>query len=181
MAKKGKQDRSILLVIAFLMLLLIIIFIVLKLVKNAQTVVPDDEIIEANISIEEQNSINQLAEQSELQRIKSMNERTRIEYYVANYIELIEEKDYDKAYRLLNSSYKKNYFSTQNEFEDYCKNTFSSMLDVQYENFERNGDIYVVWLTITDAISGRKDSGIEMNFVIKENSFNDYELSFSKV
>lgn len=180
MNPKNKQGKKILLVIAFLMLLLIIILILLSSFKNVEIEVSNNQVEDITVSIENSNIVDQ-ANQAELERIKSMNERTRIEYYVANYIKLIEHQDYEKAYSFLNKDYKKNYFNTEKEFEDYCKNTFSSMLDVKYNNFERNGEIYVVWLTITDAIGGSKDSGIEMTFVIKENTFNDYELSFSKI
>lgn len=180
MAKKIEQSKVILLVIAFLMLLLIIILIVLSLVSNTETVSSDNQTPEVVVAIDNQNIVIQ-ANQSELEKIKTMSERTRIEYYVASFIKLIEEQEYEKAYNLLNKDYKKNYFNTKKEFEEYCKNTFSSMLDVQYDNFERNGEIYVLWLTLTDAISGTKGTGLEMNFVVKENSFNDYELSFSKI
>lgn len=180
MANKNEKRNNIILVIAFFVLLLVIVLIVWKLSHNKETIVSNNEVVDISISINNENIVNQ-ANQAELERIKSMNERTRIEYYVANYIKLIEEQNYEKAYNLLNNDYKKKYFSTQKEFEDYCKSNFSSMLDVQYNNFERNGKIYVIWLTITDAISGSKDSGKEITFVLKENNFNDYELSFSKI
>ena len=33
-------------------------------------------------------------------------------------------------------------------------------------NFERNGEIYVLWITIADAINGSKESAKQINFVI---------------
>lgn len=180
MNPKGKKGIRILLVIFLLVLLLIIILKLLSFFNNSKTEISNAQVEDTVVSINDENIINE-AKQSELEKIKTMNERTRIEYYVANYIKLIEQQNYEKAYSLLNKDYKKNYFSTQKEFENYCKNTFSSMLDVKYNNFERNGEIYVVWLIITDAIGGSKNSGSEMTFVIKENTFNDYELSFSKI
>lgn len=179
MSKKRKNNQLSLLVIVLGVLLLIIILnlIFSKSSKNKNSETKIENIV--GISVEEQ-AIEDDADKLELEKVKAMSERTRIEYYVAKYIRLIEDGDYDKAYSLLNVDYKKNYFNTKSEFEEYCKSNFSKMQDVQYNNFERNGDLYVIWITVTDTINGRQNAGKEMSFVIKENTFNDYELSFSK-
>lgn len=174
--KKNSDSKIILLVIALIVLLLIIIF---TMIKNRQEEKAEKE-SSVNVIITAEELENR-AEQAELEKIKSMNERTRIEYYVSKYVQLIEKEEYDKAYDLLNNAYKKNYFKTQKDFKEYCQKTFSNMLNVDFINFERNGEIYVIWVTITDAINGTKGEGLEMNFVVKENDFNDYELSFSVV
>ena len=179
MSKKNNINKKVfLLVIILFVLLLIVLLKNINSKSNNNTVKNEVTNVSALADTE---IIEQVKDSSELERIKKMNERTRIEYYVANYIKLIEKKDYDKAYSLLYIDYRDNYFKTQEEFEDYCKEVFSGMFDIQYDNFERNGDIYVVWITITDTINGKKGSGKELNFVIKENDFNDYELSFSKI
>ena len=62
---------------------------------------------------------------------------------------------------------------------DYCSNC--NNCGEKFFLLERNGDIYVVWISVGDAINGSKDSAKTINFVVKENDFNDYELSFSKI
>lgn len=111
--------------------------------------------------------------------LSKMKERNRIEYYATSFIEHVENKEYQEAYELLNKDFRKNYFPSLKEFSDYCEIKFSKMMDVNYTNFERNGEIYVIWATITDAINGGKDAGIQYNIVVKENDYNDFELSFS--
>lgn len=118
-------------------------------------------------------------DENEMKRLESMSERARIEYYITKFINYIELKDYDSAYELLNAKYKKNYFSSVKSFREYCESNFYTMMNIEYTNFERNGDVYVSWVQITDAVNGKKDSGKEVNFVVKENGFNDFELSFS--
>lgn len=167
-----------------IILLLIIILIVLILISLLMRIIGRDK--KSNTQITQNVSVNyekieEINNQNELQKIKAMNERTRIEYYVSRYIKLLEDEKYEEAYRLLNKDYKKNYFSTQKEFSEYCENNFPRMADVSYDNFERNGDLYVLWITIGDAINGSKQSAKSINFVVKENDFNDYELSFSKI
>lgn len=129
------------------------------------------------ITLEEQ--IKESENAIELEKLKSMSERNRIEYYIANFIKNIEEDNFDKAYEVLNKDFKKNYFSSLKDFTNYTKTKFTKMMNIEFTNFERNGTIYISWLTITDAINGSKGSGEELNFVVKENDFNDFELSFS--
>ena len=109
-----------------------------------------------------------------------MTERNRIEYYITKFINYAMDGEYEKAYDLLNKDYRKTYFPTENDFKEYAQTTFTKMVNVEYTNFERNGEIYVSWLTLTDAINGKKDDGKEFNFVVEEKDFNDFELSFSK-
>jgi len=126
-------------------------------------------------------SITKSKEQIELEKIQNMSERNRIEYYAKTFLNYVETAEYSEAYSLLNIDFRKNYFSSsEKEFEEYCKSTFPQMMDVQFTNIERNGDVYVIWVTITDVINGTKDSGREFNIVVKENNYNDFELSFSK-
>lgn len=116
----------------------------------------------------------------ELNTISSMNERDRVEYYVSKFVEAIEEKDYEKAYDMLYDEFKSNYFSTLSSFEEYAESKFSKVLSLEQTNFERNGDYYILWITMSDPLSG-KNSGKEMNFVVRENDLNDFDLSFSVI
>ena len=175
---KNKKELSLIKILIVILIILLILTAIINISSrnkknNNNTGSSEISISKEKIDIQENDE--------ELQKVKSMSERNRIEYYVSQYIKLLEEQKYDEAYSLLNSDYKKNYFKTQKDFEEYCKEKFSSMLNVKYDNFERNGEIYVLWLTITDAIKGNKTSGEQINFVVKENSFNNYELSFSKI
>ena len=178
MNKRKKQAKpNLILILSIILIFLVIVTVILKTNNQKDNSVQNHV---QNVSVDYEKVVES-ENQEELQKIKGMNERTRIEYYVSKYIKLLEDEKYDEAYSLLNKEYKKNYFKTQKEFEDYCEKTFPKMADLSYTNFERNGEIYVLWITITDAINGSKSSGTEINFVVKENTFNDYELSFSKI
>ncbi len=80
---------------------------------------------------------------------------------------------------MLGEEFKTNYFQTQEAFEKYAKEKFPSMADLDFTNIERNGNTYVMWVTITDVLNGKRDSGIEYNFVIEENDINNIKMAFS--
>ena len=54
------------------------------------------------------------------------------------------------------------------------------MFSLEHTNFERNGDVYILWVTMSNPLGG-KDSGVEMNFVVQENDLNDFVMSFSVI
>ena len=123
-------------------------------------------------------AINEKIDNMNLSKLSEMNERSRMEYYVSEFISAIEAENYEAAYQMLYSDFKDKYFPSISDFESYAKGKFPSMISLDYTNIERNGDIYVMWVTIANPLSG-KNSGSEMNFVLREYGLNDFALSFS--
>lgn len=174
--KQKKVNLSFFMIGVVLVVILLVLISITNMLRKKATVSKNAS---TNIYVENAIDLQNKAKDTEMEKLKSMTERARIEYYITKFINYIELEDYDSAYELLNVQYKKNYFSSQKSFREYCENNFYTMMDIKYNNFERNGDVYVSWVQITDAINGEKDSGKEINFVVKENGFNDFEISFS--
>lgn len=116
----------------------------------------------------------------EINTLSTMDERDRIEHYVSSFADAIEEEDYEKAYSMLYDDFKKNYFPNLSSFEEYAKNKLPKVVSFEHTNFERNGDYYILWITMSDPLSG-KGSERKMNFVVKENDLNDFVISFSVI
>lgn len=171
---KKKSNFNNIILVVILSIIIILFYSILNSDKEENNVVENS----ANIAIRAEELIESENEE-ELNKLKQMTERNRIEYYVSNFINDVEEDNFKDAYAVLNNDFKKNYFLTLNDFKEYTQNRFTKMMNIEYVNFERNGQIYVIWLTMTDMINGNKNSGLEMNFVVKENDYNDFELSFS--
>ena len=113
-------------------------------------------------------------------KLSSMSERDRMEYYVSRFVKAIEEKQYESAYNMLYDEFKTNYFPTLSSFEEYTKTKFPKMISLQHNNFERNGDYYILFITMSNLL-GSKNDQTEINFVVKENDLNDFVLSFSVI
>ena len=160
-------------IFCIIVVVIIIIIVIVKMVSNNKKVdyskLSDEEldIIVAN-KIQDINKID----------LSNLNERERMEYYVSEFITAIENKNYETAYQMLNDDFKNHYFPNYSDFEEYAKNKFPSNIALNHTNIERNGDIYVLWVTVANQLAGKK-SGMDINFVIKENDLNDFELSFS--
>lgn len=128
------------------------------------------------ISAEVEKEINEM----EFNKVATLNERDRIEFYVAKFVDAIEAKEYEKAYEMLYDDFKSNYFPTLGSFEEYADSKFSKVLSLEHTNIERNGEYYILWITISDPLSG-KSSSKDMNFVVRENGLNDFDISFSVI
>lgn len=155
---------------------IIVILIIMVLVTNKKS---SKKVDYSNMTDEEVTAvIKEEVSQMKVNELGDMGERDRMEYYVSSFIKAIENKDYESAYDMLYDDFKTKYFSSYSAFEEYAKTKFPSSIAADYTNIERNGDVYVLWVTISNPL-GSKDSGVEMNFVVQENDLNDFKLSFS--
>lgn len=165
----AKQQKILTIIISILVLLFIGLTVMKKMNPSKETMTEEQIVKLQQESLKEQ----------EVRELNDMLERDRIEYYFSKFLNSIELKKYEEAYNMLNSEFKENYFKTQKDFETYVSTHFPKEVAVDYENIERNGNLYVLWITMGNAVSINKDSAIEMNVVIKENAVADFELSFS--
>ena len=177
MVKQNKKMKDYkLLYLGCILIILIVIAISFSFNPEKKT---DDSISASNITTEEQ--VEEFENENITAKLKKMEERERMEFYFGIFLEHVENDEYEKAYELLYEEFKTNYFPTLESFEEYIEKTFSEMTDIEHENIERNGDVYVLWISITDAINGKPGEEKKMNIVIKENDYNDFVMSFSVI
>ncbi len=112
--------------------------------------------------------------------LSGLGEGERMEYYCAEYFKCLEDGDYDGAYNLLYTEFKKNYFPTVEEFEKYVKKTYPEYWALQYDDITRQGDLYVLRLKILDVLGSRDNEKVQ-RIVIKENTYNDFVVSFQVI
>ncbi len=157
-------------------LIVILILLLLNGYSSKKNQVNYSELTEEEIIEEVNAEINDM----QVGKLSSMSERDRMEYYVSRFVKAIEEKQYESAYNMLYDEFKTNYFPTLSSFEEYTKTKFPKMISLQHNNFERNGDYYILFITMSNLL-GSKNDQTEINFVVKENDLNDFVLSFSVI
>lgn len=160
-----------------LYILIILIILITILIGNLNSRLTEDELL----SPQSEEEVEEYIEQNITKTLQGMEERDRMEYYIGIFLGYIESGEYEDAYHLLYEDFKKTYFPTLESFEKYIPTVFSEMTDIKHENIERNGDVYVLWIKITDAVNGKPGEQRNMNIVIKENDYNDFVLSFSVI
>ncbi len=174
MIKNNKKLKKIILAI---LIIFILLFVILIVITNKA----EEKHLNSQIEIETQEeNAKQIERDVIIDKLAEMEERDRIEYYFSRFIKAIEAKNYEKAYAMLYGEFKENYFPDLSSFEEYSKKTFPKFFSVKHDNIERNGDVYVLFITISDSLSS-SDIGKEMKIVVKENELNDFLMSFSVI
>lgn len=166
-----KKDRTLPILIAVAITIVIIVTII--------TINSGKEPDYSKMSEEERTEvINEHINKIEITELSEMTERERMERYVGKFLEAVRNGKYENAYGMLYEDFKSKYFQTVEKFEQYAKTKFSSRVSVEYTNIERNGEIYILWLNLSNPLKSKSETK-EMNFVIRENGLDDFELSFS--
>ena len=169
-------------IILILIAINIIIFLNYKKSENSDNVATQSNTIEntnntiTNTSINENEEIDNQVKN----KITNMPEGNRVRAYYGQFIEAIENKNFDIAYEYLNNDFKANYFKTVQEFSEYMMNKYpKNRIVVKYNSVERKGEVFVLSVTIDDATDTNFQAFSE-NVVIREISMNNFSLSFTK-
>lgn len=115
--------------------------------------------------------------QEELAEVKKMAEKKRMTFYFSKFITYIEEKDYGKAYSILYDEFKQNYFPTYESFKEYAEKKYPDFMRIEHTYMSRQGEYYILTVDIYDLLTNKLVEE-QQRYVIKENDFYDYALSF---
>lgn len=182
--QKSKAADMLKLLIIFLIAIVLALVGIIASLKNIKS--PEDEkISQAQVESEKKNQEIKKAKQTEenviINKLSDKGERDRMEYYFSKFLKAVESKDYEHAYNMLYEDFRKNFFPTISSFEEYAQKTFPKVASVEYTNFERSGENYILWITISDSLSVTSNVGKEMKIIIRENELNDFVMSFSVI
>lgn len=120
-------------------------------------------------------------EEEKITKLKQKTEAERIKTYLGDYFKYIETKDYDSAYDLLYPQFKQDYFPTIDDFKKYIQEQdFPELLTIDYDSITTQGELYIVTLRIGNMQARSDTQKVEKKFILKENNYNDYSISFTK-
>lgn len=128
--------------------------------------------------VDEEEEVREQTEEERLLELKSMTEADRIYEYFSEYMRCVDIEDYETAYSYLYPEFKQNYFPDLATFEEYAKKEYPQFFGIQYEDIDRQGEYYVLTVYIYDAIADVIDMYVEQKFVVYENNFGEFVLSF---
>ena len=194
--KNSLEDYKINLIIAGIVLILMAVNIIM-LIKYL-TIDENAQMQNSNTTASSVNTNTVLDDVTD-EEGKQMSEQDRMRRYAIEFIDNLDNEEFDVAYGKLSEDFKKTYFPTQNEFEQYVRERIGTgELTINFRNIERlgnekTGNLYVLWEDVYDVLGNeyvqnleenmteeeKEDDSGNMNIVILEKDFNNYELSFS--
>ena len=79
------------------------------------------------------------------------SEQIKVGMNLEKVFQALNRKDYQYIYEKLDNNFKQNYFSTEDKFENYAKNTFFDVNKITYGSFEKQSGMYIYNITLSDA------------------------------
>jgi len=112
------------------------------------------------------------------------DDNKKVELSFNRFFECINNKDYDKAYSYLNSTYREKQFPTVESFKQYVTSTWYDINSFGYKSITvDDSGTYTVFGTIKDyEAAGSYEAGaINKTFYVRPSSnYNQFEISFTK-
>lgn len=171
--------------IVTIIVLSIIIIVILNILNKIKTE-NKEEVFKSNNTINATDNENIIDNRTEdeknqelISKLKRMDESERIRTYLGIYFKYIENKNYEAAYELLYNDFKQNYFPSLNDYKKYMEEcNYPEVLSIDYKSISTQGDYYIVVVGIGDFLSKSNTTDDEVRFIIKENNYNDFYISF---
>lgn len=167
----------------------VVLVLVTIVVAISKTVVPMVKNASYEKNIEKKNA--QFAEQLKNQEEQNKNEEPnvslpdvpendgqRVGTYIGEYISLINSKDYEVAYALLNTGFKELNFPTLESYIDYASEKYKRQKVIEYKKFKLEGFVYVVDTTIKDLAIYDNPQEFNQVFRFQETEPGVFNLSF---
>lgn len=181
-----KENRKLIIIISFI---IVLTFTVINIsIYVNKVIIPSNKanevLIKYNASdttIEEKTQKDGQASDDIISKLKDMSERQRMEFYFSEFMDYIENGKYQEAYNLLYPEFKENYFKTLDDFKKYVNKTYPEFVSFSYNDIERQGNIYVLMITVINPDLNKSEAKKSQRIVIKENNFNDFVLSFQVI
>ena len=179
MANIKKENNNIKYII-FSMIILILIGLNLAVFINHNA--PKKRVVDESNGFEPQNIGREIASENTIEKsmqnnISQMGERNRCQTYIGEFLTWTEEENYDKAYNVLNSEFRTNYFPSVDDFKAYVLSHFTENIVLVYEDIIRQSPYYIVTVTMDDDMDS-SFTALKQRFVVKENGNNNFEISF---
>ena len=182
--KKQFDLKDLVLIVVIIFLIILNLILVLKKViePKRQQEKNETQIVVLNENDGKNKSDVKILPRTDEETVKylaGLNERGRMEYYCGQFFKYIRYKEYEKAYSMLYSEFKENYFKTEEEFEKYVKDHYPELLGLEYDDIQKLGNMFIIRLKLHN-LGAEGDGGTEhiVRVVVQEYYYNSYKISF---
>ena len=103
------------------------------------------------------------------------NHRQKIAYNVYKWVQMVNNKDYKGTYELLNKTFRESNWASVEEFENFIKQNYPSYYDVEYNQYEENGENGIQTITLKDI--DKKEENKRLTLVIRLKDDMDFEMA----
>lgn len=105
------------------------------------------------------------------------NTQKKVSYNANKWIQMINNKDYESAYNLLNETFKNTNWKTVDEFKKYIEQNYPSYYQIESGQYQAYGTNHSITCILKD-LDGNNQKSITIIMKLNENM--DFEMSFNK-
>ena len=116
-------------------------------------------------------------EGSEIITYSKLDESSKAQYNLMKFIKMINHKDYNAIYNILNSEFRNSNFKSVNDLKTYIKNNFYDINEVKFEKMEEKENYYIFKCKISNYNNSKENKNI--NIIIGKTNNTNFEMSFS--
>ena len=106
---------------------------------------------------------------------------TKVKMNVERFVQMLNNYDYKTAYNLLDNRFKENYFSKEEDFEDYIKTHYLLYNDVSYIDCTKEGDVYICKIVLMEQQRNSEGEGTQMDIIMKLEEGYNFVMSFNVI
>lgn len=108
----------------------------------------------------------------------SVNNQQKVAMNIEKWIQMLNSRDYNNAYNVLDEEFRKNNWKTEGEFEEYIKNKMPLHYSIKYTTYSNDKSVYVQTIELTD-VTGEVKEEIVLNIIMVLEDKYDFIMSFS--
>lgn len=112
-----------------------------------------------------------------IEKYETLTLKEKMELNIQKFIKMINNKDYESAYNVLNNNFKQNNFMNLQQFTNYITNNFYNYNDVAFKSFTSEGEVGVYEVNIRGVVNNR-DVMTTKTIIMKLGEETDFEMSF---
>ncbi len=113
-----------------------------------------------------------------LEEYNTSNEQKKVMLNVDKWIEMLNNRDYKHAYNVLDETFRNNSIGTEEDFEKYIKEHCPSHYEVEYKEFNKEGNTYIQGIELKD-IENEEAPVIKINIIMQLLQDINFTMSFS--
>ena len=98
---------------------------------------------------------------------------------INNWIQMLNNRDYSSAYKVLDETYRNNNFGNEDKFEEYMRENYPLHYSITYNEYNEENDVSIVSLTLKD-ITNKESTTKDLKIIMKLNDNYDFVMSFEK-
>ena len=112
-----------------------------------------------------------------LEKYTKANEQKKVMMNIDKWIQMLNNRDYTAAYKVLDETFRNNNFGLEQNFEKYMREHYPLHYKIEFVSFSEEANTYIQKIRLKD-ITGQNEEQKEINIIMQLKEETDFVMSF---